>query len=65
MLYATADGKRRLFRAGDQYHRQREGSKIVPERGDIPLKYHYLLDWYANEYAPHSGGAPAPICRAG
>src|SRR5713226_8278599 len=32
MLVETAPGRRRLFRLGDSYHPQREGSKTAPER---------------------------------
>jgi hypothetical protein len=46
MLTETAPGRRRLFRLGDSYHLQREGSKTLPERADLPQKYHSLLDWY-------------------
>jgi len=56
MLYATDDGRRRLFRQGDEADPRRAG-KIVPESQDIPAEYRYLLDWYANEYdAAHLGG---------
>ncbi|HZE36821.1 MAG TPA: hypothetical protein VE482_10010 [Candidatus Eisenbacteria bacterium] len=49
MLYAS--GKmRRLFRAGDDYHPDRAGSKTTPTREQLPAEYHYLLDWYASEY---------------
>jgi hypothetical protein len=24
----------------------------MPERDEIPERYHYLLDWYREEYAP-------------
>jgi len=46
MLYETASGRRRLFRAGDTYDPAREGSKTVPERDDVPSEYANLLDWY-------------------
>lgn len=46
MLYETAPGRRRLFRAGDGYDPAREGSKIVPAKEDIPTNYAELLDWY-------------------
>jgi hypothetical protein len=46
MLTETAPGRRRLFRLGDSYHPQRERSKTLPEREDLPQKYHGLLDWY-------------------
>jgi hypothetical protein len=46
MLFETATGRRRLFRHGDLCHPQREGSKIVPRRQDLPQEYNELLDWY-------------------
>lgn len=46
MLFETAPGRRRIFRSGDSYHPDREGSKIVPERDEIPHQYSDLLDWY-------------------
>jgi hypothetical protein len=46
MLVETASGRRRLFRLGDSYDPQREGSKTVPERENIPAEYRSLLDWY-------------------
>lgn len=52
MLFETTRGRRRLFRAGDPYHPDREGGKLVPNREDIPAKYHTLLDWYARDWAP-------------
>jgi hypothetical protein len=52
MLFETAPSRRRLFRLDDPYHPRREGGKIVPARDEIPAKYHSLLDWYANEWAP-------------
>lgn len=52
MLYATADGGRRLFRPGDYYHPNREGGKITPVPSQIPSEYHYLLQWYEAECVP-------------
>jgi hypothetical protein len=46
MLTETTPGRRRLFRLGDTYHPQREGSKTVPDRKDLPEEYRNLLDWY-------------------
>lgn len=46
MLFETASGRRRLFRKGDPYHPDREGSKIVPRREDMPLGYSGLPAWY-------------------
>jgi hypothetical protein len=46
MLYETAPGRRRLFRAGDSYDPAREGAKTTPNGEDIPSEYGSLLDWY-------------------
>src|ERR1700690_4068618 len=46
MLFETSEGRRRLFRKGDVYHPAREGSKITPEREDLPYGYNGLLNWY-------------------
>jgi hypothetical protein len=46
MLVESAPGRRRLFRAGDNYDPSREGAKTVPERDEIPSRYVPLLDWY-------------------
>lgn len=51
MLVETRKNYRRLFRSGDSYHPDREGSKIVPDRENLPEKYHGLLDWYRNDYS--------------
>ncbi|MGH9670091.1 MAG: hypothetical protein ACRD3A_08275 [Terriglobales bacterium] len=47
------DGTLRLFRPGDQVHPARRG-KAQPRREEIPKKYHYLLEWYEQYYAPES-----------
>lgn len=39
----------RLFRPGDQAHPSRKG-KTKPKREQLPAQYHYLLDWYEDEY---------------
>jgi hypothetical protein len=49
MFYKLADDTYRLYRPADAAHPARKG-KMIPERGDIPEKYHYLLDWYEREY---------------
>ncbi len=49
MFYKLPDDTYRLFRPGDQAHPSRKG-KMKPAREQLPEKYHYLLDWYANEY---------------
>jgi hypothetical protein len=58
MLFETAPSRRRLFRPGDPYHPKREGGKVVPERAEIPAKYHQLLSWYERAWAPTSHGDP-------
>lgn len=49
MLFATVKNRRRLYRDGDETHPKRAG-KTVPRRDAIPPEYHYLLDWYREEY---------------
>jgi hypothetical protein len=46
MLFETAPSRRRLFRTGDSYHPDREGSKTMPRLEDIPREYKKLLEWY-------------------
>jgi hypothetical protein len=58
MLFETAPRRRRLFRPGDPYHPKREGGKMLPARGEIPAKYHPLLDWYQRDWAPVSSKDP-------
>ena len=63
LLHATGRGFRRLYRPGDPVHPLRKG-KILPRRDQIPPRYHYLLDWYQEEFAktPTDGQAsPDPI----
>jgi hypothetical protein len=50
MLFETAPSRRRLYRRGDPYHPKREGGKTAPDRDEIPVKYHALLDWYEREW---------------
>lgn len=47
ILFETAEGRRRLFHAGDPYHPEREGGKATPQREDLPEGYSDLWDWYA------------------
>ena len=52
MLFETTDGSLRLFRPGDYTHparlQLRKPSKIIPRPQEVPQRYHYLLDWYAD-----------------
>jgi hypothetical protein len=48
MLYASAPGRRRLFRMGDSYDPSRDGAKTIPAREDLPSEYTCLLEWYSN-----------------
>jgi hypothetical protein len=49
MFYKLGDDTYRLFRPTDAAHPARKG-KMIPERDELPQKYHYLLDWYEREY---------------
>src|SRR5580700_3347916 len=50
MLFETAKDRRRLYRKGDTYNPNREGSKTVPEKEDLPIAYQDLVGWYKNEF---------------
>src|SRR5882724_12360752 len=49
MFFKLPDDTYRLFRPGDHAHPSRKG-KMKPAREQLPEKYHYLLDWYTDEY---------------
>jgi hypothetical protein len=49
MFFRLPDDTFRLFRPTDTAHPARKG-KMIPERDELPAKYHYLLDWYEQEY---------------
>jgi Regulators of stationary/sporulation gene expression len=51
MLFSTARGRRRLFKPGDPFHADRSKGKVHPEKGDLPIQYRELIDWYENAYA--------------
>ncbi len=50
MLTRAGTGRRRLFRSGDEFHPLRANGNVMPERQDLPDRYHGLLDWYETEY---------------
>ena len=54
MLYETRPKYRRLYRLGDSYDPQREGSKVIPEADEIPLRYADLLYWYESWSRSHA-----------
>ena len=61
MLSETGRGRRRLFKPGDKFHRDRKTGKTHPDRQDLPPKYRFLLDWYEHDYAKNGndpGGLP-------
>lgn len=61
MLSETGRGRRKLFRPGDEFHRDRKTGKTHPDPEDIPPKYRYLLDWYEHDYAKQNGNVnPLP-----
>jgi hypothetical protein len=49
MFYKVSNDTYRLFRPGDQAHPSRKG-KMLPVREELPPQYHYLLDWYEQDY---------------
>src|SRR5262245_39300524 len=56
-LFATHGTRRRLFRTGDPYHPGRAGKPTCPQPGDVPERYHWLLEWYRRE---HAAAGPKP-----
>lgn len=59
MLFETGAGRRRLYRRGDPYHQDREGSKITPNAEDLPAEHRGLLDWYKDWCAERRIAEPA------
>ncbi len=50
MFYKLPNDTYRLFRpTTDHAHPSRKG-KTKPSREELPAEYHFLLDWYSNEY---------------
>jgi hypothetical protein len=60
MLTRLPDGTLRLFRPGDFSHPERKG-KTRPNRGDLPAKYHPLLDWYESSWIKGSETHNDPV----
>lgn len=61
LLFATARGRRRLFRQGDPRHPDRRGRE-VPQRDQLPAAYRSLVDWYRSVYSARAGDStPDPI----
>ena len=58
MLSATGKRTRRLCRPDDEAHPDRDG-KMIPNREEIPSRYHGLLDWYERAYAHNQQAAEA------
>lgn len=54
MLYELPDGRKRLFREGDDFHDGRRAGAVRPEREDVPEEYRELIDWYDEEFAVKS-----------
>lgn len=57
LLFATARGRRRLFRPGDPRHPDRQGRE-VPRSDHLPPAYRSLIDWYRTVYTAEAGDAP-------
>lgn len=61
LLFATARGRRRLFRPGDPRHPNRRGREL-PLKDQLPPAYRPLIDWYRSVYAAQAVDAqPDPI----
>jgi hypothetical protein len=56
MFYKLGDDTYRLYRPTDPAHPARKG-KMIPERDELPARYHYLLDWYEREYCTKQSAA--------
>jgi len=50
MFFKLADDTYRLYRPSDLAHPARKG-KIIPQRDELPERYHFLIDWYEREYS--------------
>ena len=50
MLFATATGRRRLYRPSDPCHPLRSAGKALPKRDEIPAANGGLIDWYEEVY---------------
>ena len=55
MLAETSRGRRRLFRPGDKFHRDRRNGKTHPVPEDLPSKYRYLVERYEHDYSGKNG----------
>ena len=56
-LHETRRGRRRLFRAGDDFHPNRAKGRTHPSADELPEKYRFLVTWYEDQYdrLPGSG----------
>jgi len=55
MLFETSRGRRRLYKAGDEFHPYREGGKVRPEESELPPDYQFLIEWYDKIYTQKRG----------
>ncbi|HEY6349201.1 MAG TPA: hypothetical protein VI636_07310 [Candidatus Angelobacter sp.] len=55
MLSETGRGRRRLFRDGDKFHRDRKQGKTHPVAEELPPKYRHLVDWYEHDFVNGNG----------
>lgn len=58
MLFETSRGRRRLMRAGDGTHPDRNG-KIRPKKEDLPAGLQPLADWYDKIYSKEKRSSAA------
>ena len=62
LLFATARGRRRLFRPGDPRHPSRRGRE-VPRMDQLPPAYRSLIDWYRTVYTSARGSDNRQFCK--
>lgn len=63
MLFATARGRRRLFRPGDRYDERRAEHKVCPRAEDLPEELRPLLEWYGWRQAASGEGESLAVRR--
>jgi len=49
-LFRVVKGWFRLYRPGDSFNEDRKNGRAAPLSEELPPKYHWLVEWYHNEY---------------
>ena len=63
MLYETRAGHRRLFKAGDDWHPDRNDGRTRPAADALPEQYRELLEWYDRWSGSDAEAGEDPIMR--